>query len=589
MTTHPSPLDPTLSKANESKAEEAQPSLLCQGQGHSSRQGKPVSSVPSVSKASPFFLKECFAQPSKDTSPSGALRGSEPAASQPALGGFFAGTTPPRPFGSIVDKPNPASNISNLGKCSSAAAAPIGVAKPSAPATDQSVGQGLRTAAGLGIGQGEVVAQAAGSSVEQQTFLQEAPKINSTPNCQRDLLDDFSKWVVLGDQGLLEEFQVYYVEEMLKRCYDDFVEKREEEARLKEDERTAALAEEFRVYNLSLKFFYRWKRNARQKRLKSLRREGREQARAHHEAQRAAKLEAQRATARRAAERTKPPGADTDRSEQLKHMLKHRKRSHDRAENVLASSGVLSGVSNVHGPAVAMVGGEASTSRSLSSRALHDIAGGERRQVRSPSVSSTAGGSKSRALREEFLGTSVAGFRRSLPPVVPSEGSSPGRGSKVSERWRLKAMGIVQLPDGTAIPESLLGDARYGATTMAYRGPARHGGPRRSASLAYSSRAEQDGAVPGSYPRTSASGSTMGAETTKHKRKRSSGDGGEAAKEGKAPANSHKRVMSDAERLIQELRSMREEMREGASWFRAQSERLQSEMASRGSTPWEES
>jgi hypothetical protein len=46
--------------------------------------------------------------------------------------------------------------------------------------------------------------------------------------------------------------------------------------------------------------------------------------------------------------------------------------------------------------------------------------------------------------------------------------------------------------------------------------------------------------------------------------------------------------MSDAQTLIDELRAMREEMEEGATWFKDQNDRMQSELISRGSTPWDQ-
>lgn len=74
----------------------------------------------------------------------------------------------------------------------------------------------------------------------------------------------------------------------------------------------------------------------------------------------------------------------------------------------------------------------------------------------------------------------------------------------------------------------------------------------------------------------------------KNKRKRVTDDDGELAGKATSEVKAHKRVMSDAQNLMSELRAMREEMEEGASWFRDQNERLQSEGMSRGSTPWDQ-
>ena len=48
--------------------------------------------------------------------------------------------------------------------------------------------------------------------------------------------------------------------------------------------------------------------------------------------------------------------------------------------------------------------------------------------------------------------------------------------------------------------------------------------------------------------------------------------------------------MSENEKLIQELRAMREDLEEGAQWFREHNEKFASEMGeSQGTTPWDDS
>jgi hypothetical protein len=168
--------------------------------------------------------------------------------------------------------------------------------------------------------------------------------------------------------------------------------------------------------------------------------------------------------------------------------------------------------------------------------------------------------------------------------------SSPEPGnriSRVSERWRLKAMGLVQLPDGTAVPESMAnemqhGKKRFGGSTM---GPP-SSYPIRRASGGDFARPETRQRISSSHDTIDTSESDSAA--TKNKRKRATEDDGEATQERQAKSSSHKRVMSDAQTLINELRAMREEMEEGATWFRDQNDRLQSEIISRSSTPWDQ-
>lgn len=361
------------------------------------------------------------------------------------------------------------------------------------------------------------------------------------------------------------------VGDILKGVFDKF--KKDEERRIQkeEDERNTAKADNFRIYNLSLKMFYRWRDNAREKRLKELRRKGREQARVFYEAQRVADVKSRKEAARKA-EKAKAQRAVSDRPKELMSILKKKKAkkaSRSEAEEALLASGVLSGVANERDAIARIV------------RKEYDLPANGRSSP-SPSVSSTTGGgAKTRAFRESFLG-GTSSFRRSLPSMSSRDSASPetaNRTLKVSERWRLKAMGIVQMPDGTAVPELLADEMAF--EQKRYPG-LRHDSSSRRASIA-------DGTRPGS--RLSQSQGTLRVENSDgaaspNKRKRLSDDDGAVLKQGDGQANSHKRVLSDAETLMSELRTMREEMEEGATWFKSQNERLQSEI-SRGSTPWD--
>ncbi|KAF5243225.1 hypothetical protein FAUST_2966 [Fusarium austroamericanum] len=395
------------------------------------------------------------------------------------------------------------------------------------------------------------------------------------PTPPRDLLGDFTKWFVVGDNGLMDEFQAFMLDNILQGVYRKYV--RDEEAKRKKEEEAQALAkaEQFRIYNLSVKYFYRWKEIARDLRLSRLRRSGREQMRIYYEEQRAAHAKAQKDAARRAA-REKAEIAELNRPEELKDFLKHKKPSKRRQaeeESALLASGVLSGIDNEQEAITRIVRRAPSVASSVSSK----------------QSSASRGGSKTRALRQQYGGDQQATFRRSLPPMASRNTSSPEPGnrvSRVSERWRLKAMGIVQLPDGTAVPESIANEMhhdkkRLGGSIM---GPP-SSYPIRRASGGDFARSETRQRISNSQDTIDTSESDSG--TTKNKRKRAAEDD-EAVQERQAKSSSHKRVMSDAQNLINELRAMREEMEEGATWFKDQNDRLQSELISRSSTPWEQ-
>ncbi|KAF5021645.1 hypothetical protein F66182_6303 [Fusarium sp. NRRL 66182] len=498
---------------------------------------------------------------------------------------FNTTTQPPKPFttntSSIIPQAaQPATGI-GLGTF------PTPTGEQSKPATGILGSQSPATSTSQfsfpAIGTSSVLPQATNSDVAQPSTIPsttQTPKEPSPPQAPpappRDLLGDLTKWFVKGDDGLLQDFQAFMLDNILQGVYRKFIKDEEAKRQKEEEERALAEANKFRVYNLSMKYFYRWKNNARDRRLSKLRRSGREQMRCYYEAQRAAQAQAQKDAARKAA-REKAEIAELNRPEELKDFLKHKKPSKRRQaaeEDALLASGVLSGINNEHEAVAKIVRRTPSIIGSVSSK--------------QSSASTARGGAKTRALRQRFSSDSAT-FRRSLPPLMSGNASSPEPGnrvSRVSERWRLKAMGIVQMPDGTAVPESLANEMHYkkrqsGVGTM---GPPT-GTLIRRASGSDLNRSERQHRYSGSHSVIDATESDSSAT---NKRKRPTDDDGGATQERQAKSSSHKRVMSDAQTLISELRAMREEMEEGASWFRNQNDRLQSELASRGSTPWDQ-
>ncbi|KAF4334542.1 SAC3 family 1 [Fusarium beomiforme] len=392
----------------------------------------------------------------------------------------------------------------------------------------------------------------------------------------RDLFGDFTKWFVTGDNGLMDEFQAFMLDNILQEVYRKYVKDEESKRQKEEEDQALAEAQRFRIYSLSIKYFYRWKENARDRRLSQLRRSGREQMRAYYEAQREAQARAQKEASRRAA-REQAEIAGLDRPEELKDLLKHKmpsKRRQEAEEDALLASGVLSGISNEQEAITRIVRRAPSVNSSVSSK--------------QSTASLARSGSKTRALRQQF-GDESATFRRSLPPMAYRNTESPepnSRVSRVSERWRLKAMGIVQMPDGTAVPERLANEMQYGRkhTAGSIMGPPSSAFNRR-ASISDLSQSKGRHRFSDSHGTID---TTESDSSTKNKRKRATDDDGESAQEDQVKTTSHKRVMSDAQTLINELRAMREEMEEGATWFKDQNDRMQSELISRGSTPWDE-
>lgn len=148
-------------------------------------------------------------------------------------------------------------------------------------------------------------------------------------------------------------------------------------------------------------------------------------------------------------------------------------------------------------------------------------------------------------------------------------------------------MGIVQMPDGTALPENIANEILYGGKS--YPGLGSYGlqgdkSANRRASVGTGSQPSGNLMLPPPAPKE------MDGAASPPKRKRTDDEDEEEGRgrQREPRAGSHKRIMSSAEQVISELKALRMEMEEGSAWYRAQSERLQSEM-SRGSTPWDES
>ncbi|KAK2594919.1 actin cytoskeleton and mitosis protein [Conoideocrella luteorostrata] len=457
------------------------------------------------------------------------------------------------------------------------AISPLATAKPPFSATQPTSGTPIPPTSGQSsslssslpnfVAQFIPVAQAPSSSPGKSATTATAPEQPQPPAPPRDSMGDFTKWFVMGDNGILEQFQVFMIDTLIRGTFDDFEKEVKEKRRKEEEERTNEEVMRFRTYNLSLKFFYRWKQNAREKRLSALRRSGRDQLRAFYASQQLAARKAQKEAARKEAKQWAEV-ANVNRPEEFMSMLKRKNMSRGEARDALLSSGVLSGVSNERDVVESIVREEF---RSRTDSISSSYQSGE-----SSPTSTKKIGAKTKALREMYLGK-PGRFRRSLPSTSSRESEPPANArstSNVSARWRLKAMGIEQLPDGTAVPASMAYDMRSR--------------PSYYSSLAFGSTVGGN-----SIRRASVSGGshtlgspirTMGIPTVDNgsatnKRKRSFGGEMEEAAGNNTTAErgKHKRIMSEAEKLTTELKAIRKELEEGREWFKSQNERLRSE------------
>ncbi|WYZ38816.1 hypothetical protein EsH8_III_000730 [Colletotrichum jinshuiense] len=421
---------------------------------------------------------------------------------------------------------------------------------------------------------------------------------------KQDIMADFAKWFVMGDNGLMQEFEKYVIEQIVSDAFEQHHREEEERKRKEEEERDLAEARKFQVYNLSVKYFYRWKQIARNLRLSKLRRQEREEYRRaqmelREEEIRKRKKAAKLADARRRAlERS---GIDpVEEFRELLHLRKDDPHTDIQAEaEALLATGILSGVSNEQAAITGIIqspaAGEAlatttSLPRSRSTTSLSQSLSGAK-----------PCGAKTRALREEFAQSSSS-FRRSLPPMsayssptrlTPSS-ESQKRVSKVSDRWRLKAMGLVTMPDGSALPEAIANEMRYNGKRYAGLGSFGLDGTerRRSVSADLNHAAEARLRFSQSLNGSSAVPQVNGTSPVS-KRKRSHEDDKEDAatdvtRVKKRPSSNAdiEKILREARENLESLRSSRVDLDEGAEWFREQNEMMQAEELSRASSPW---
>jgi hypothetical protein len=313
---------------------------------------------------------------------------------------------------------------------------------------------------------------------------------------------DFTKWFVQGDGGLMEEFTEFTVENILTHTYQQWRADEAERQRREEDEASWAAARKHMVYRLGVKYFYRWRETARELAMRRILREGKAKYKAVMEAQAQAKREKLREE-KKAAERKKRDET-REREERLRNFTaadelekiiaeNHRSRQSS-AEEALLASGVFAGVRN---------------EKAVARRVVHEayLPVKERRPTSSRSSMSMAPpaetpvkkeGWKTRSLREKLhlskrrdsfssasaVGTGASNFSQSLPvgggkiarpPKVTNfsaSTSSRKRSADTSDdepeakkgkvlksglslHWELRRRGLVQMPNGQWLPESV--------------------------------------------------------------------------------------------------------------------------------------
>ncbi|KAI1485721.1 hypothetical protein F5X96DRAFT_302509 [Biscogniauxia mediterranea] len=83
-----------------------------------------------------------------------------------------------------------------------------------------------------------------------------------------DPMGNFTRWFVCADKGLMEDhLEQFMIEQVLKDTWNNFLELEEERQRKEEDEKSWAEARKFREYSLKVTYFYRWLDTTRKRRV----------------------------------------------------------------------------------------------------------------------------------------------------------------------------------------------------------------------------------------------------------------------------------------------------------------------------------
>jgi nuclear mRNA export protein SAC3 len=294
-----------------------------------------------------------------------------------------------------------------------------------------------------------------------------------------DPMDKFARWILLADSGMLEDLlEPLAVEHVLKSTWEEFKAVEEERIRREKDEKSWAEALKFRHYNLKVRYFYRWLDTCRKRRVVKRIQLAKEEARKWKSPSSVAEREAaERAKKEKELEEAKELiRMRTSRHSEDVSRLRESTRSNQSLEDALLATGVFSGVRDERAAArQAAQDDQTDSMGEISPSATLRLRSENRRRLkrglpplkRFPEATYHKDGSKTALLRaissgRDSLSMSTGSLRNST--FSSSYRSSLGfnqsrvRKSQASVKdpyWRLKANGLVQMPNGEYLHESL--------------------------------------------------------------------------------------------------------------------------------------
>ncbi|KAI0533949.1 hypothetical protein GGR58DRAFT_484697 [Xylaria digitata] len=298
---------------------------------------------------------------------------------------------------------------------------------------------------------------------------------------KHDPMGDFTRWFVLADKGLMEEeLEALAVKHILRATWENFQAAEEDRVRREEDEKSWEQALEFRRYSLKITFFYRWRDIIRKRRVIKRIRLEKEKARKWNSPQHKIEREtAERVKREKAVEEAKElVGKRTREHAQEMTRMRESTQSHQSLEEALLATGVFSGVRDESAAARHAVRDDDvdSDCDMLPAEKLRLRSENQRRRKRGlpplkrfPESKACKEGSKTAMLRAISSGTgrdslsmSTSSLRNSTfsSSYRSSLGFNPSRVAKsrpnISDPyWRMKANGLVLMPNGEYLHETL--------------------------------------------------------------------------------------------------------------------------------------
>ncbi|KAI6379770.1 hypothetical protein MCOR25_001901 [Pyricularia grisea] len=529
------------------------------------------------------------------------------------------------------------------------------------------------------------------ASPSSQFSIKPTPPSSSPSVPKVKPIEALTKWYVLGDKGMLEEFRESYIAHLVGEVFQKHQEEERERLRKEEDEKSWEEARKWRTYNLGLKFFYRWRDIARDRALSRRVREGKEAMKAYRESQLAKAREEREATERkkrkedamRASQRENATSSFLDdfraRQSQRKSSLpsmegfrgreSRRNSSLNSVEAELLATGVFNGVrsdrlassgairdeaSDTDSVAEALLGPRptnttsstethpdnkrsnmlrnwreslsrsasrvkegamavfSSSARESIRRGSNDMDDDQRSQVSVP-LSRTS--SLSRSLRSKARVTNFSGVtkKRAASPAgsLDQRLKVPRSSGLKTSHFRLRAMGMVHMPNGQYLHESIAKPMLEGKRFHGigdYGLPAVEGGdklelpdqdgdlpaeqhqrryfPHHQSRLSTSSLNRFVTSPPSTYKRKISDLDGAGSRDADARSVQSldigiSSGGKKQRMSGEVATRSGGFDLAETERIIREMRQTAAQMEEGEAWYREQSAAF-----GRGESPW---